>query len=206
MELSIINGGVGQPQGARTRLGRPALHALAGLKWFAPFGMAVAGKFVWRALTQVASYLTDEEVRTYAQTQVLNLIGPETRLVIGHSLGSVVAYEALHRAHGARLSVDSKVAFITLGSPLGIKNIVYEQLQPQPPRVPPTINRWDNVAARDDLVAVEMRLKPHFGAARGSAVRPTDHLVDTGAQPHEVVHYLTKPTVGRIVSESLEGL
>ena len=96
-ELDIITGTVGEAQGPRATLGRPALNALANLRWFAPFGMAVAGRFVWQALTQVARYLTDDEIRSYAQDQVLHLIGPDTRLVIGHSLGSVVAYEAAHR-------------------------------------------------------------------------------------------------------------
>ena len=96
-DLDIITGAVGEAQGPRATLGRPALNALANLRWFAPFGMAVAARFVWRALTQVARYLTDDQIRSYAQDQVLHLIGPDTRLVIGHSLGSVVAYEAVHR-------------------------------------------------------------------------------------------------------------
>jgi len=51
-ELAIIAGDTGQAQGPRATLGRPALNALAHLRWFAPFGMAVASRFVWKALTQ----------------------------------------------------------------------------------------------------------------------------------------------------------
>jgi hypothetical protein len=198
-ELAIITGTVGEAQGPRATLGRPALNALANLRWFAPFGMAVAGRFVWRALTQVARYLTDDEIRSYAQDQVLHLIGPDTRLVIGHSLGSVVAYEAAHRA-------DHNLTLITLGSPLGLKSVVYERLRPQPPYVPAAVTRWENLAAEDDLVAAHLELKPYFPPAPGSTVTPHTHIVDTGSKPHDITHYLTKPTAGRIITETLAGL
>ena len=47
-ELKIIAGNAGEAQGPRGTLGRPVLNALAELRWFAPFGMAVAGRFVWK--------------------------------------------------------------------------------------------------------------------------------------------------------------
>ena len=198
-DLDIITGAVGEAQGPRATLGRPALNALANLRWFAPFGMAGAGRFVWRALTQVVRYLTDEQIRAYAQDQVLHLIGPDTRLVIGHSLGSVVAYEAAHRT-------DHHLTLITLGSPLGLKSVVYERLRPQPPHVPAALNRWENLAAEDDLVAAHLDLAPYFPPAPGSTVTPQTHIVDTGSKPHDITHYLTKPTAGRIITETLAGL
>jgi hypothetical protein len=201
-ELDIITGAVGEPQGARA-LGRPALNALARLRWFAPFGMAVAGRFVWRALTQVTRYLTDDTIRTYAQDQVLEWIGPDTRLVIGHSLGSVVAYEAVHRAYEQRLEPGQTLTLMTLGSPLGLKNVVFERLRPQPPHVPDAADRWENIVAEDDLVAAALDLEPFFPPANGSTVRPHTHIVDTGSKPHDITHYLTKPTAGRIVAETL---
>jgi hypothetical protein len=195
-ELKIIAGNAGEAQGPRGTLGRPVLNALAELRWFAPFGMAVAGRFVWRALTQVSRYLTDDSIRTYAQDQVLRWIGDDTRLVIGHSLGSVVAYEALHRT-------NHNAALITLGSPLGLQGVVYDRLRPQPPHVPPSVTRWENFAAQDDLVAARLDLKPYFEHAPGSTVTPVSHIVDTGSKPHQIEHYLTKPTCGRVVAESL---
>ena len=205
-DLDLIAGAVGEAQGPRATLGRPALNALANLRWFAPFGMAVAGRFVWRALTQVARYLTDDEIRSYAQDQVLQLIGPDTRLVIGHSLGSVVAYEAAHRAYEHSLPPDQTLTLITLGSPLGLKSVVYERLCPQPPHVPAAVNRWENLAAEDDLVAAHLDLAPYFPPAAGSTITPHTHIVDTGSKPHDITHYLTKPTVGRIITETLTGL
>jgi hypothetical protein len=194
-ELVVLRGTAGEAQGPRAA-GRPMLNALTELRWFAPFGMAVAGRFVWKALTQVTRYLTDDELRTWAQDQVLQWIDDDTRLVIGHSLGSVVAYEAMHRT-------DHRAALITLGSPLGLKTIVYDRLRPQPPRVPESVTRWENFAAQDDLVAARLDLAPYFDHAAGSTVTPVSHIVDTGAKPHQIEHYLTKPSCGRVVAETL---
>lgn len=206
-ELAIIRGDVGEAMGPRAALGRPALNALARLRWFAPFGMGIASTFVWTALTQVTRYLTDDHIRNYAQDQVLQWIGPDTRLVIGHSLGSVVAYEALHRAYeSGHLPIDQTLTLITLGSPLGLQGVVYDRLRPQPPHVPPAASHWENVAAKDDLVAAQLDLTAFFPPAPGSAIRPDNHIVDTGSKPHQIEHYLTKPTVGRAVSQALNGI
>ncbi|MFE3279686.1 hypothetical protein [Nocardia sp. NPDC059239] len=133
-ELEILADAAGRAQGLRAA-GRRVLNALADLRWFAPFGTAVAGRFVWRALTQVSRYFTDNDLRIWAQDQVLQWIGDDTRLVIGHSLGSVVAYEALHRS-------NHPATFITLGSPLALQGVIYDRLRPQPPQVPPSVTRW----------------------------------------------------------------
>jgi surfactin synthase thioesterase subunit len=45
----------------------------------------------------VTRYLTNEAIRSATLESVFKLIGPETKVLIGHSLGSVVAYEAAHR-------------------------------------------------------------------------------------------------------------
>lgn len=178
-------------------LARPLANALTRLKWFAPFGFGLAARFVNQALAQVTRYLAEDDIRQHAQQQVLDLIGPDTRLVIAHSLGSVVAYEALHRVRGP-------IALLTLGSPLALQSIIYPRLTPQPPCVPATLTRWENLADRDDIVATHLDLARFFPPAPGSAVTPITHpSLDNGAQPHDSAHYLGKPTVGRLVAESV---
>lgn len=183
-------------QGARAAV-RPALNRLASLRWFAPWGFGLAEKFVWRALSQVARYFTDDDVREYAQDQVLAHIGPDTRLLIGHSLGSVVAYEALHRC-------EHEVALLTIGSPLGLRTVVYDRLRPQPVSVPRAAVGWDNLVDRDDLVAAHLDLAPFFPPAPGAAVVPvTAEALDNGAKPHDSTHYLVKAVTGGIVEKAL---
>jgi hypothetical protein len=183
-------------QGLRAAV-RPAMTGVARLRWFAPMGLGLAGRFVYHALSQVSRYLTNDTIRRDAQDLVLAHIHPDTRLVIGHSLGSVIAYEALHRT--AR-----PTALLTLGSPLGLRNVIYERLRPQPPRVPPTVTRWDNLVDRDDLVASHLDLRPYFPPAAGATVVPVTPVpLDNGSKPHDATHYLTKRVTGRIVTEAL---
>lgn len=194
--LSAVPPPEAKPQGAKAAL-RPALNALVRLRWFAPFGVGLAEKFVVRALSQVTRYFTDPAVREYAQQQVLAHIGPETKLVIAHSLGSVVAYEALHR-------VDQEVTLLTMGSPLGLRTVIYDRLQPKPSTVPKSVAGWHNLVDRDDLVAAHLDLVPYFPPFPGVGVAPiTEEPLDNGASPHDSTNYLTKAITGGIVAKAL---
>ncbi|MEV6554197.1 hypothetical protein AB0M22_00655 [Nocardia sp. NPDC051756] len=194
--LSAVPPPEAKAQGAKAAL-RPALNALVRLRWFAPFGVGLAEKFVVRALSQVTRYFTDPAVREYAQQQVLAHIGPETKLVIAHSLGSVVAYEALHR-------VDQEVALLTMGSPLGLRTVIYDRLRPQPSTVPKSVASWHNLVDRDDLVAAHLDLVPYFPPFPGADVAPiTEEPLDNGASPHDSTNYLTKAITGGIVAKAL---
>ena len=194
-ELQFLRA-TGQQQGPGAVV-RTAIASLARVPWFAPFGMGFAERFVMRSLTQVTRYFTDEQVRAYALGQVAKLIGPDTRVLIGHSLGSVVAYEAAHQ-------LDQPLPLlVTLGSPLGLRSIVYERLRPQPPGFPAHVARWVNLAGRDDFIAAEPKLTSLFGAGVPQAAFEAGWILDTGAKPHDARHYLTKRETGRPIGETL---
>ena len=78
-------------------------------------------------LKQVVGYVNNPDIREKAIESVTRLISPETRVVLGHSLGSVVAYEALHR------KPENVHTFVTFGSPLGIRNLIFDRLRPAGP-------------------------------------------------------------------------
>ena len=112
-----------------------ALRALSHSKFFG--GLAL--RTLVFDLKQVRRYLTDPELRAAARSRVTDLIGPDTQVVVGHSLGSVVAYEALHALdasdtiEGPKDGPGHRVrALVTLGSPLGIRNLIFDRLQPAP--------------------------------------------------------------------------
>ncbi|MFE7400000.1 alpha/beta hydrolase [Streptomyces sp. NPDC057557] len=75
-------------------------------------------------LKQVRRYLLDDDLRTAARERVQEQIGPDTHVLIGHSLGSVIAYEALCAMPGHPVK-----ALVTLGSPLGMR-MVFDRLLP----------------------------------------------------------------------------
>ena len=86
--------------------------------------------------------------------------------MIGHSLGSVVAYEYLCRDRPASVEL-----LVTLGSPLGIPNVVFDKLTPAPVggagAWPGRVAAWVNVADPDDIVALRKDLAPLFPGTHG---------------------------------------
>jgi hypothetical protein len=196
-ELAATRGSLGTAQGPGEVV-RLSLKSLAKLRFFAPYGMAFAETFVNRSLAQLTRYLTDQSIRSTAQDRVKSLIGPETKVVIGHSLGSIVAYEAAQQ-----LSAPLPL-LITLGSPLGLDTIVYPRLRPQPPGFPMLVQRWVNVADRDDFISAETNLTNLFNTGiPDGAVFEGGYTVDNGAQPHRADFYLSKVEVGRPIGATL---
>ncbi|MFE5665938.1 serine peptidase [Streptomyces niveus] len=119
---------------------------------------------------EVRRYLHIPQVRAAARSAVAESIRRvRPRVVLAHSLGSVVAYEALH-AH-PELTVD---CFVTLGSPLGLPGGIFDHLVPMPiadrGARPAGVRYWVNLADTGDLVAIPRRLGDRF---------PVDQHADT---------------------------
>jgi len=176
---------------------REVLKALARYSWIAGTGMFLAERYVKTALAQVTRYMTEPAIREQAQKAVLALVDPETRVIIGHSLGSVVVYECAHALkHPLPL-------LVTLGSPLGLRTIVADRLHP-PPSFPPRAAAWLNVANREDLVAAEPDLRPLFAQDVPAASRFEGvWYAEPGKDPHRAETYLGRIAVGREIIEAL---
>jgi hypothetical protein len=198
-ELAQLQQTAAEEQGVRTAA-RSAINSLARIRWFAPFGMGFATRFAMRSLTQVTRYLSDDAVREQALARVHALLTPGTQVLIGHSLGSVVAFEA------AQMLDHPLPLLITIGCPLGLHTVVYERVRPQPPRFPAAVHRWVNIADRNDIVAAEPDLTPLFGpTAPPEAVLEGGYTVENGAKPHQADFYLTKAKVGHPIGALLSG-
>ncbi len=183
---------MGMRSGAVTAIG-----ALDRIPWFTRGGLNSLA-LVNRTLRQVTRYLTEPAIRAHAVGQVLEHITASTRVVIGHSLGSVVAYEAL-----STLPPTPRLPLlITLGSPLGLSAI--NRRLGQPPGYPAAIRKWVNIAAPDDIVAARPDLRTVFDRDRpeDSHLAPT-WRVHNGSRPHDVAHYLTKECCGNALAEAL---
>ncbi|WP_205661083.1 hypothetical protein [Amycolatopsis vastitatis] len=150
-------------------------------------------------LKQVRRYLQDPRLRDAARAAVRKLITAETRVVVAHSLGSVVAYEVL-----AAMPDHQVQALVTLGSPLGIANLIFDRLDPTPhdglgawPGSDTLV--WTNVADRGDVVALEKDLRPRFGP------RVVNAVVHNGARAHAVAAYLTDKLTGTAIADGLHA-
>jgi hypothetical protein len=187
---------------ARTLMRTPgsiqtALRALSGSAFFT----GLAERAMLFDLQQVRRYMTEPEVRQAVQDRVAAQVAEDTRVVVGHSLGSVVAYEALC-AH-PEWSVQ---ALLTLGSPLGIRNLIFDRLVPPPAAGgsgkllgawPGAAESWVNVADAGDVVALVKDLRPLFGA------RVACYVVHNGTHAHDVRPYLTAAETGAAIAAGL---
>lgn len=146
-------------------------------------------------LVQVVRYLTDDVLRDEVQSRATSLVGDDTRIVISHSLGSVVGWEA------CQILQRTIPTFITLGSPLGLDTVIYPRLRPSPPTFPSAVKRWINVAHPDDVIAVEQRLAALFPSLDSREVEDLNPL--SRSEHHSAVTYLEEPVVGLAVVEAL---
>jgi pimeloyl-ACP methyl ester carboxylesterase len=146
-------------------------------------------------LIQVARYLTEEPLREKIQARVEELLDKNTDLIIAHSLGSIVGWEACHRYKGALPML------LTIGSPLGLDSIVYPRLRPSPPTFPPVVHRWVNIAHPDDIIAVEPRLEHLFPSSDNRKVE--DHMPTSQRNHHAAEVYLEQTETGKVISDAL---
>jgi hypothetical protein len=176
------------------RIVERALNSLAKSKYLADYTPLK----LFGDLKQVVLYLNDADKHEKTLGIVTAQIGPETRVVIGHSLGSVVAYEAVCA------KPEEIAALITVGSPLGIRNVVFEKLTPRPSALgighwPRSVKGWTNIAAKGDIVAAQKQLAPLFGS------EVHDVLIDSGWDAHSSTRYLNTPDAGEAVFRGLAG-
>ena len=105
-------------------------------------------------------------------------------MLVGHSLGSVVAYDLLRRELAPRV-----MALVTLGSPLAWPRV---RRALDAAASPADISRgesWSNVFDPWDVVT----------AGKGLAPRAVDYPVNNGRDPHALVGYLSQAETGTVV-------
>jgi pimeloyl-ACP methyl ester carboxylesterase len=171
------------------------LHETLGEDTLALLGEAAGKAAFERTVDLITTMMTTPDLREKAHARMADAIGDDTRIVIAHSLGTIVSYNFL-RAH-PEVVVDT---LITLGSPLG-SPMVREQIAPGTEGTlpwPGSVSHWVNVAAVHDHACAEPRLAAVFGD------RVVDRLVDNGHRPHDAAPYLNNPATGEEVRRALE--
>ena len=167
-----------------------ALRQLSKSRFFRQIGPAI----LISELRQVPLSLRDEAFKRAILTRFATKIAPDTRVVIAHSLGSIIAYEALCAENS--VGVDT---LITLGSPLGIRNVIFELLTPRPADgrgAKPNVRRWVNISDVGDLVALQKELAPLFDGVE-------DIRLYNGSRSHDVLRYLSAAETGEAVARGL---
>jgi hypothetical protein len=138
--------------------------------------------------------------------------------LIGHSLGSVIAYDTLWDLTHVQRSAGEISVLVTLGSPLATRFVQRSLLgvdRSGAERYPHNVRRWVNLASRGDATALQPRLRPVFHEMLDLGL--CDAIEDfvgfdnyfrgeLGLNAHEVYGYLVQPTLAEVVGDWLERL
>lgn len=156
-----------------------------------PLGQSALDTFT----RDVYVYLTVKAVRKRIDKIVDDSIPNEPCVVVGHSLGSVVAYNVLRNTqHTMKMS-----KFITVGSPLGLKAI--KNHLDSPLKMPTPISSWFNAFDERDVVA----LQP-LNSANFDIQPPIENKADVNnhtSNRHGIAGYLDDAVVAKTIFDAL---
>ncbi|MGC9442502.1 hypothetical protein [Streptomyces sp. WG5] len=153
-------------------------------------------QFLVRRLREVRYYLTRPALAAEVRAFVRDGFTLDTAVVIGHSLGSVIAYDLLRRKElgAAGMPGSDLHTLVTCGSPLGIPAV--RRLMGLTDGAPLQLDsriRWVNVFDPDDFIT--------GGASLSAVARElTEAPVNNGTgDPHSALRYLRSVPVARAV-------
>lgn len=134
-------------------------------------------------------------------------------LLIGHSLGSVIAYDVLwelSRRQNSNLRVD---LFLTIGSPLGLNFVKHRMLSSTERgarRFPDNIGRWENLSAIGEMTALDRAFANDYARMldHGLVQSITDQTDLTtyfrgeeGLNVHKCYGYMVNEKVGAAIAD-----
>jgi hypothetical protein len=159
-------------------------------------------------LRVVYAYINIEQVGEPINNIVLQAIDENPReptLLIGHSLGSVIAYNVL-----CMRPRHPWLGFLTVGSPLGITAIT-KRLPNHDPRIPDLTKRcwsqygeaiWLNAFDRRDVVALNPIIAPFWEPS--NLIFNIPNIENQTPNRHGISGYLSDPVLAAAVNTALE--
>ena len=171
-----------------------SLGELTGSGAMAALGQAASDAAFDRTVDMVTVMATEPDLRDRIRGRLEAVIDEDTRVVVAHSLGSVVAYIALCNHPGWPVHT-----FVTLGSPLAAPmtaGLLGPLVRDGVGDWPGSVQRWVNVRAVGDAASA-VALADRFGP------RVEDVLVDNGHRAHAPEPYLNSDVTGAAVAAAL---
>lgn len=171
-----------------------SLANLAGSDLIAALERAASDAAFDRTVDMVTIMATTPGLRGRMRARAEALVGDDTRVIVAHSLGTLLSYMALCNHPQWRVHT-----FVTLGSPLA-SPMIFEHLDP--PAIdgkgqwPGSVERWVNVRAVGDKAAA-VTLREKFGP------RVEELLIDNGHRAHDPEPYLNAAATGAAIAAAL---
>ncbi|MGI9601354.1 MAG: hypothetical protein ACR2QE_05695 [Acidimicrobiales bacterium] len=179
-------------QWQQTRAGAEDILSAAGGEDALEILAQAAGKAAYdRTVDMVAIMASHPDLKRNVEKRFLDSLASDTRVVVAHSLGTVISYRTLC-AH-PEIELDT---LVTLGSPLGSGFFVDDE---PPGAWPGSVNRWVNVCAHGDQVAYPSQVAKHFGD------RVEEIEIDNGHRGHDPEPYLNARLTGAAIAAALGG-
>jgi hypothetical protein len=177
--------------------GRPAeLAGVVDALGTVDFFDAEQGSAEHRANT-LARYLGDPKLRHEVRDLVQGAISAETRVVVGHGVGALAAYEAL-----CVLGDAASVSLVTLGAALCGPKAVFDRLEPLPrdnqALWPASVHHWSNIVSRTDPTAMSA---PALTERFGPGIE--DLIIETKSGGDDLYRYLLDRSTGLAVALGL---
>ena len=176
----------------------------------APLGgaaaLSVEAKGLWSPVTALftKAFLADVNDFLFSQAKRARMVqtvkdrivtGGGPFVVIGHSQGSMVTYQALIELAQERpeLQVD---LFLTIGSPLGLPQVtdVLHEWHGKTLPIPAAVTRWVNIAQDGDIVCLDQSLADEYSSRGKPAVEDERirGLVWPPSKAHAADRYLSR--------------
>ncbi len=134
-----------------------------------------------------------------------------TIMLIGHSMGSIIAYDVLHELGSGNQGV--KVShFVTIGSPLGLPHVkgkIIKEHKGKTPRTPSIVTKsWVNYADRKDPVALDVHLDDDYEENEKRVtvkddIILNDYSIKKKSNHHKSYGYLRTPELSEHVKDFL---
>lgn len=202
LELSDEEGQLSQGAGFSSI--PPAINSMIGKLQMA-VGPNMEG-FAKAFVKHLYRYLQEDDLAMTICGRLREKVGSETKLIIGHSMGTIITYEFLRTASEV---LPNQLAYITLGPPLWLPDVRANtritgiQKGAATHIIPfPRVRRWDNFACTNDPVTPHLTLAELVDRGpSGEGVH--DHLVRNGKLAHAVERYLNSALTGERVLEAL---
>ena len=167
------------------------LKSHAGMNRFADWAISKVAKDLAFYYYNDERFIPDHEgkprrAKDLLRDELKKAIGPEHEkgneiMVVAHSMGAIIAYDALRDIGIEPGNTVEVKQFTTIGAPLGLPHVkgkIIEERNYDPKVRTPSIvtEKWTNFADPKDLIALDSRLRNDYGANQ-CGVRVTDDEV-----------------------------